>query len=205
MKINTVIFDLGGVLIDWNPRYVYRTIFKTEEEIDWFFENVATHDWNENQDAGYPIAKATEELIAQHPEWEKEIKAYYGRWEEMLGGPIHGTVEIFKQIKKMSGLRTYALTNWSAETFHIALDRYDFLHWFDGRLVSGEEKTRKPFPEFYQKLLNKFSIDPSQAVFIDDNLRNIKAAEELGINGIHFHNSGQLRDELGKFLKIPNA
>ena len=85
MKINTVIFDLGGVLIDWNPRYVYRTIFKTEEEIDWFFENVATHDWNENQDAGYPIAKATEELVAKHPEWEKEIKAYYGRWKEMLG------------------------------------------------------------------------------------------------------------------------
>jgi 2-haloacid dehalogenase len=196
MKINTVIFDLGGVLIDWNPRYVYRTIFKTEEEIDWFFENVATHDWNENQDAGYPIAKATEELVAQHPEWEKEIKAYYGRWEEMLGGPINGTVEIFKEIKKIQGLRTYALTNWSAETFHIALARYDFLHWFDGRLVSGEERTRKPFPEFYQKLLDKFSIDPSQAVFIDDNLRNIKAAEELGIKGIHFHDPGQLKKEL---------
>ena len=204
MEINTVIFDLGGVLIDWNPRYVYRTIFKTEEEIDWFFENVATHDWNENQDAGYPIAKATEELIAQHPEWEKEIKAYYGRWEEMLGGPIHGTVEIFKEIKKIQGLRTYALTNWSAETFHIALARYDFLHWFDGRLVSGEEGTRKPFPEFYQKLLDKFSIDPSQAVFIDDNLRNIKAAEELGIKGIHFHDPGQLKEELmdlGMILK----
>ncbi|TMI96646.1 MAG: HAD family phosphatase [Bacteroidetes bacterium] len=204
MKINTVIFDLGGVLIDWNPRYVYRTIFKTEEEIDWFFENVATHDWNENQDAGYPIAKATEELVAQHPEWEKEIKAYYGRWEEMLGGPIHGTVEIFKEIKKIQGLRTYALTNWSAETFHIALARYDFLHWFDGRLVSGEEGTRKPFPEFYQKLLDKFSIDPSQAVFIDDNLRNIKAAEELGIKGIHFHDPGQLKEELmdlGMILK----
>jgi 2-haloacid dehalogenase len=204
MKINTVIFDLGGVLIDWNPRYVYRTIFKTEEEIDWFFENVATHDWNENQDAGYPIAKATEELVAQHPEWEKEIKAYYGRWEEMLGGPIHGTVEIFKEIKQIQGLRTYALTNWSAETFHIALARYDFLHWFDGRLVSGEERTRKPFPEFYQKLLDKFSIDPSQAVFIDDNLRNIKAAEELGIKGIHFHDPGQLKKELtglGMILK----
>ena len=205
MKINTVIFDLGGVLIDWNPRYVYRTIFKTEEEIDWFFENVATHDWNENQDAGYPIAKATEELVAQHPEWEKEIKAYYGRWEEMLGGPIHETVKIFKQLKQIPDLRTYALTNWSAETFHIALQRYDFLHWFDGRLVSGEEKTRKPFHDFYQKLLNKFSIDPSQTVFIDDNLRNIKAAEELGIKGIHFHNPGQLRNELSKFLKIPNA
>jgi 2-haloacid dehalogenase len=195
MEINTVIFDLGGVLIDWNPRYVYRTIFKTEEEIDWFFENVATHDWNENQDAGYPIALATEELIAQHPEWESQIKAYYGRWEEMLGGPIQETVEIFKQLKK-AGLKTYALTNWSAETFHIALARYDFLHWFDGRLVSGEEKTRKPFPEFYQKLIDKFSIDPSKALFIDDNLRNIKGAEAFGIKGIHFQDPGQLKNEL---------
>lgn len=197
MEIDTIIFDLGGVLIDWNPRYVYRSIFKTEEEIDWFFENVATHDWNENQDAGYPIALATEELIAQHPEWEQQIRAYYGRWEEMLGGPIDETVEIFKKIKE-SGLKTYALTNWSAETFHIALDRYDFLHWFDGRLVSGEEKTRKPFPEFYQKLIDKFSIDPAKALFIDDNLRNIKGAEVLGIRGIHFHDPGQLRIELTK-------
>jgi 2-haloacid dehalogenase len=196
MKINTVIFDLGGVLIDWNPRYVYRTIFKTEEEIDWFFENVATHDWNENQDAGYPIAQATEELVAQHPEWEKEIKAYYGRWTEMLGGPIQGTVDIFRQLKDTPGLKTYALTNWSAETFHIALDRYEFLHWFDGRVVSGEERTRKPFPDFYQRLLDRYDVDPSQALFIDDNLRNVKAAEELGIKGIHFHTPEQLKKEL---------
>ena len=202
MEINTVIFDLGGVLIDWNPRYVYRTIFKTEEEIDWFFENVATHDWNENQDAGYPIALATEELVTQHPEWEHQIRAYYGRWEEMLGGPIEETVEIFKQLKQIPGLKTYALTNWSAETFHIALERFEFLHWFDGRLVSGEERTRKPFPEFYQRLVDKFSIDPLRSLFIDDNLRNVKGAEALGIKGIHFHSAGQLREELGKFFKL---
>ena len=199
MKINTVIFDLGGVLIDWNPRYVYRTIFKTEEEIDWFFENVATHDWNENQDAGYPIAKATDELVAQHPEWESQIRAYYGRWEEMLGGPIKETVEILRKLKKIPGLRTFALTNWSAETFHVALDRYEFLHWFDGRLVSGEERTRKPFPEFYQRLIDKFSIDPSKALFIDDNLRNINGAEVLGIRGIHYHDPVQLKEELKKY------
>lgn len=196
MEINTIIFDLGGVLIDWNPRYVYRTIFKTEEEIDWFFENVATNDWNENQDAGYPITKATEELAAKHPEWEKEIQAYYGRWTEMLGGPIHETVEIFRQLKKIPELKTYALTNWSAETFHIALERYDFLHWFDGRVVSGEEKTRKPFHVFYQKLLDRYDVDPARSLFIDDNLRNVNAAEELGIKGIHFHGPDQLKKEL---------
>jgi 2-haloacid dehalogenase len=196
MEIKTVIFDLGGVLIDWNPRYVYRTIFKTEEEIDWFFENVATHDWNENQDAGYPLDAATVDLIKKHPDLENEIRAYYGRWEEMLGGPIHETVEILKELKKIPGMKTYALTNWSAETFPIALERYDFLHWFDGRLVSGEERTRKPFPEFYQKLIDKFSIDPTKALFIDDNLRNIKGAEVLGIKGIHFHDPEQLKNEL---------
>jgi 2-haloacid dehalogenase len=196
MEINTVIFDLGGVLIDWNPRYVYRTIFKTEEEIDWFFENIATHDWNENQDAGYPLDAATEDLIKQHPDWENEIRAYYGRWTEMLGGPIHETVEILKELKKIPGMKTYALTNWSAETFPIALERYDFLHWFDGRLVSGEEKTRKPFADIYQKIIDKFSIDPAKAIFIDDNLRNIKGAEVLGIKGIHFHHPVQLKNEL---------
>jgi len=191
-----VIFDLGGVLIDWNPRYVYRTIFKKEEEIDWFFENIATHDWNENQDAGYPLDAATEDLIKKHPDWENEIRAYYGRWTEMLGGPIHDTVEILKELKKIPGMKTYALTNWSAETFPIALERYEFLHWFDGRLVSGEEKTRKPFADIYQKIIDKFSIDPAKAIFIDDNLRNINGAEALGIKGIHFLNAKELRNQL---------
>ena len=195
-NINTIIFDLGGVLIDWDPHKVYRTIFKTEKEIDWFFENIATHDWNENQDAGYPIAKATEELVAKHPEWENEIKAFYGRWVEMLGGPIAGTVDIFKQLKQNPTYKFYALTNWSAETFPIALDRFDFLQWFDGRLVSGEEKTRKPFPDFYKKLIDKFSIDPSRAVFIDDNLRNVKAGETLGLQGIHFTDPADLKIKL---------
>lgn len=198
-NINTVIFDLGGVLIDWDPRKVYRTIFKTEAEIDWFFKNICTSDWNENQDAGYPLANATEELVAKHPEWEKEIKAFYGRWVEMLGGPIQGTVDIFKQLKQSPDNRFYALTNWSAETFPIALEKFDFLQWFDGRLVSGEEKTRKPFLDFYQKLLDKFSIEASRAVFIDDNLRNIKAAESMGIKSIHFTDSADLKTELTKY------
>jgi len=195
-NINTVIFDLGGVLIDWNPRYVYRTIFKTEDEIDWFFENIATHDWNENQDAGYPLDAATEDLIKKHPDWENEIRAYYGRWTEMLGGPIHDTVEIFRKLIQQPGIKTYALTNWSAETFPVALERYDFLHWFDGRVVSGEEKTRKPFHEFYQRLLNRYHVNPTRALFIDDNLRNVKAGEALGIKGIHFTGAGDLKKEL---------
>jgi 2-haloacid dehalogenase len=197
-EITTIIFDLGGVLIDWNPRYVYRKIFKTEEEVEWFLENVATSDWNENQDAGYPLHKATEELIAKHPDWEPEIKAYYGRWLEMLGDAIHETVDIFHQLKKSGKYRIYALTNWSAETFPHARGRFEFFNWFDGVVVSGEEKMKKPSSVFYQLLLDRYDLQPSSTIFIDDNLRNVKAAEKLGITGIHFHNPLQLKEELNR-------
>lgn len=195
-KISTIIFDLGGVLIDWNPRYVYRTIFDNEEKIDWFFENICTSDWNENQDAGRSLNEATEELVIAYPEYEKEIRAYYGRWEEMLGGAIQDTVEILRTLKEEKKYKLYALTNWSAETFPVALQRYDFLKWFDGIIMSGEEKTRKPFADIYRLLLTRFNVNASEAIFIDDNLRNIKGAEEEGIEGIHFQSPEQLLSTL---------
>jgi 2-haloacid dehalogenase len=201
--INTIIFDLGGVLIDWNPHYVFHDdYFDTTKTRDYFFEHICTSDWNENQDAGYPIAKATEERIVLFPEWEKEIRDYYGRWTEMLGGPIHETVDIFRELKQNSRLKIYALTNWSAETFPVALERFDFLQWFDGRVVSGEEKMRKPFPEFYRLLLNRYNVKPEEALLIDDNLRNVKAGELLGIQSIHFKNATELKDGLIGFQLI---
>jgi 2-haloacid dehalogenase len=201
--INTIIFDLGGVLIDWNPLYVFHDdYFDTTETRDYFFKNICTPDWNENQDAGYPIAKATEERIALFPEWEKEIRDYYDRWTEMLGGPIQETVDIFKQLKQNPELKFYALTNWSAETFPIALERFDFLHWFDGRVVSGEEGMRKPFPEFYQLLLNRYNAKSQEALFIDDNLRNVKAAEGLGIKSIQFQDPENLKSQLIRYFEF---
>ena len=137
-KIDTIVFDLGGVLIDWNPDYVYKHIFPNETERKWFYDNICTPDWNEEQDAGRSLGEGTEHLVKKFPEHETSIRAYYGRWKEMLGGPIHETVEIFRQLKFHTDLKLYALTNWSAETFPVALELYDFLHWFDGRLVSGE-------------------------------------------------------------------
>lgn len=195
-KIEAVIFDLGGVLIDWNPSYVFDKMFENEEKKKHFFENICTPDWNEKQDAGRTIKEANEELLAKHPEWKEYIEAYYGRWEEMLGGPIHETVEIFKQLKESGKYKLYALTNWSAETFPVALELYEFLHWFDGRVVSGEEKMRKPFPEFYQLILDRFHLTPEHTLFIDDNLRNIKAAEEIGLRTIVFESPQQLKEEL---------
>ena len=195
-KINTIIFDLGGVLIDWNPKYVYKTIFQDEKDMDWFFQNICTFDWNEEQDAGRTIAEANEILIRKHPDHEANIRAYYDRWEEMLAGPIEETVEILRELKRNPELKLYALTNWSAETFPVALKKYEFLHWFDGRIVSGEEKLRKPFPEIYRRLVNKFSIDAGAALYLDDNTRNLVPAKELGMATIHFQNPGQFRREL---------
>ncbi len=197
-QINTVVFDLGGVLIDWNPEYVYRKIFDSEEEVKWFLKNICTGDWNEEQDAGRSLAEGTALLIDKFPEQEANIRAFYDRWVEMLGGPIPGTVEVFRSIKEQPALKTFALTNWSAETFPIALEKYDFLHWFDGRLVSGEEKTRKPFLDFYQTLISKFEIDPKKSVFVDDNARNLVPAKELGFETIHFQSPEQFRSELDR-------
>ncbi|HEX8039284.1 MAG TPA: HAD family phosphatase [Chryseosolibacter sp.] len=195
-KINTIIFDLGGVLIDWNPRYLYRKIFKTEDEVSWFLENICTSEWNDLQDAGRSFEEATKELIAKHPEFEEPITAWYSRWHETISGPIPGTVEVLKGIKESEKFRLYALTNWSAETFPWAMARFEFLHWFEGIVVSGIEKTRKPLPEFYQILFNRYTINPSEAVFIDDNIKNINGARALGLDTIIFSNPGQLAEEL---------
>ena len=200
ITIKTIIFDLGGVLIDWNPEYLYLDVFKGDRvKMNTFFEQVCTMDWNENQDAGYPLSQATEDRIGLFPEYETLIKIYYGRWEEMLGEAIVGSVQILKKLIDEPRFRVVALTNWSAETFPVALKRFDFLHWFEGIIVSGTEKTRKPFPEIFQITLDRFNIAPSETLFIDDNLRNIRGAEALGINGIHFLTPEKLIKDLNNF------
>ena len=199
-KIDTIIFDLGGVLIDWNPEYVFLDVFEGDrQKMQWFFDTICTSDWNENQDAGYPMAQATEDRVALFPEYEKEIRMFYGRWVEMLGDAINGTVTILKKLIDSKDYKVVALTNWSAETFPIALDRFEFLHWFEGIIVSGEEKTRKPFDAIYNLTLERFNIKAENAIFIDDNLRNIEAANNLGINGIPFTSPEQLQLQLKTF------
>lgn len=194
----TIIFDLGAVLIDWNPRYLYRKIFQDEDKMEWFLANICTPDWNEEQDAGRSFREATNLLISLHPEWEKEIMAFWHRWEEMLAGPITGTVDILKGLKSSNKYQLLALTNWSAETFPVAQKKYEFLGWFEGIVMSGEEKTRKPFREFYEIMINRYRLDPKHCLFIDDNLRNIEGAAVLGIPGIHFSDPIQLRSGLEK-------
>jgi 2-haloacid dehalogenase len=202
-EIKTIIWDLGNVLINWDPNHLFNQLIKDEEQRTYFLANVCTMDWNENQDAGYPIEKATEELVAKHPEWKANIEAYYGRWVEMLGGPIPGSVDIFRVLKEQTNLKHYALTNWSHELFPTALKLYDFLHWFDGRVVSGEERMRKPEPAFYQILLDRYQLHVDDVIFIDDNLRNVRAAEAMGIRSIHFHSPDQLKQALIKEKILP--
>ncbi len=199
-SINTIIFDLGGVLIDWNHEYVYLEVFNGDrKKMQWFFDNICTNEWNENQDAGYPMVKATEERIALFPEYEDLIKLFYGRWVDMLGDEILETVEILDKLIKSDKYKVVALTNWSHETFPIALNRFDFLHWFEGIVVSGEEKTRKPFTDIYNITLTRYNIDAKHSIFIDDNLKNINTANMLGINGIHFKNPKLLIEQLKSF------
>lgn len=195
-KIETIVFDLGGVLVDWSPEYVFKNLIPDAEKRKWFFDNICTSDWNEEQDAGRSIKEATEGLVAAHPSYETEIRAFYGRWEEMLAGQIDDTVEILRELVDNKKYRIYALTNWSAETFPVALARFEFLQWFEGIVVSGVEKTRKPFADFYHILFDRYQIDPATAIFIDDNAKNIVGSAAVGMRAIHFLSPAQLRKEL---------
>lgn len=194
--IETVIFDLGNVLINWDRKNLYRKIFKDEDKMNYFLDNVATMDWNEQQDAGRLWSVATDILVRQHPAFEPEIRAYFDRWTEMLDGAIEGTVEILKEIHESKRYRLYALTNWSDELFHHAIERFDFLELFEGIVVSGREFMKKPDLRIYHLTLNRYNIKAETAVFIDDSQRNIDAAKQLNIHGIHFKSPEQLRKDL---------
>ncbi len=202
-NIKNIIFDLGGVLVDWNPDKVFIKVFEGDKQkMEYFYAEVCTHDWNENQDTGYPMAKATEERVALFPEFEKEIRMYYDRWDEMLGDQIQGTVDILKKLTNSTEYKVVALTNWSHETFPKAIKKFEFLQWFEGILVSGVEKTRKPFPEIYELTLNRFDLKAEESLFIDDNLRNVEAARALGIHSIQFHSPEQLAQESKDYIKF---
>ena len=194
-KIKTVVFDIGGVLIDWNPRHLFRKVFENGEEMEWFLANICTYEWNLQQDGGKLFSVATAELQENYPEYSDKIALYYGRWEEMLDGEIKGTVEIFRRLKS-AGMPLYALSNWSHEAFPVAYGKYDFMKEFDGLVVSGYEKLLKPDHAIYRVLIQRYGVNPEEAVYIDDNKPNADAAAELGFNAIHFSSPEQLKTEL---------
>jgi 2-haloacid dehalogenase len=194
MKIENVIFDFGGVLVDWNPRYLYRDYFQDESAMENFLHTVCTDEWNVEQDRGRSLAEGTRLLQDKFPEFHALIQLYYDQWEVMLHGDIPETVSLLYQLKEKYNI--YGLTNWSAETITIAYERFSFFKEFDGIVVSGEEKLIKPDQKLYHLLLDRYNLKAENTIFIDDNLKNVKAAEELGMIAIHFKSSGQLETVL---------
>lgn len=190
-----VVFDLGGVLIDWNPRYLYRQLFDDEAAMESFLAEVVTPEWNGKQDAGRTWAEAVEVLVKEHPEQRDLIEAYWHRWQETLGDAIAPTVEILDELRA-TGVRLIALSNWSAETFPIARPRYPFLEWFDGIVISGDLKVAKPDPRIFRFLLDRHGLDPRATVFIDDSEANVRAAAALGITALRFVDAKGLRRDL---------
>ena len=203
--IDTVVFDLGGVLIDWDPRHLYRTIFTgpdAEADMELFLAQVCTPEWNAEQDRGRTLAEATAILVERHPDQAELIEAYYGRWDEMLGRPIEGTVRVAAALKR-GGLRLVALSNWSAETFPRARRRMTFLDDFDGVLISGAVGLIKPDRAIFDLVAQRHQIAPSRAIFIDDSPKNVAAAAEAGFDAIVFESPDQLRHELaGRGLPV---
>ncbi|HYM84790.1 MAG TPA: HAD family phosphatase [Candidatus Dormibacteraeota bacterium] len=194
---SVAVFDLGGVLVDWDPRHLYRRLFDDPEEMEAFLEEVALAEWNAQQDAGRPFAEAVEILSARYPHRRELIEAFRSRWPETLGGEIDGSVEILAELGDR-GVRRYALSNWSAETFPVALERFEWLRWFDGVLISGEVGVIKPDPRIFRRLAERFTIDPAQAVFIDDSIANVEAAARFGFHSIAFRDPASLRAELAQ-------
>ncbi len=194
-KITTVVFDFGGVLIDWNPRHLYRKLFQSDQEVEWFLENVCTSEWNVMQDAGRPFEIAIDERKEKYPSYSKEIEAYFHRWREMVTGEIQGSKEVLISLKS-SGYNVYGLTNWSDQTFSIIPEEFDILNFLDGVVVSGKEGVVKPDPDIYQLLIDRYDIDPASSVFIDDSKSNIDVAQSLGFHTIHFKSSDQMKSEL---------
>jgi 2-haloacid dehalogenase len=192
--INTIIFDFGGVLIDWNPRYMYRDEFEESSEMEDFLSRICTDDWNLQQDKGRTLAEGTRMLQEKFPEHAMKIQLYYDQWEKMVKGDIPQNVALLQKLKEKYKL--YGLTNWSAETFPIVFRRYPFFTLFDGIVVSGEEKLIKPDKKIFEIMLERFRLEAKYAVFIDDNLNNIQAAKELGFATIHVQEKTDLKREL---------
>ncbi|HTE53868.1 MAG TPA: HAD family phosphatase [Kofleriaceae bacterium] len=195
MSARVVVFDLGGVLIDWNPRHLFRKLVPDPAEVEELLATVCTQGWNEQQDAGRALAEATAELVALHPHRAELIRCYYDRWDEMMAGAIDGTVALLEELDGR-GVPLYALTNFSAETFPHARRRFPFLSRFRAIVMSGEERLVKPDPRFYRLLLDRHRLVPGETLFIDDSAVNVEAARALGMAGHHFRDPAALRAEL---------
>jgi 2-haloacid dehalogenase len=197
--VEAVVFDLGGVLLDWDPRHLYRKLFPDEVAMEHFLATVCTPDWHEPHDRGLPTVPSCAELARRHPDRAELIWAWAERSEEMVGGVINGSIEVLEEVKR-TGLPCYALTNMEAETYPLRLARFPFLGWFDGTVVSGVEGMAKPDPAIFHRLLERFGLRPSSTLMIDDRCENLEAAAEVGMQTVQFRSPHQLRRDLAERL-----
>ncbi len=194
-KIRAVIFDFGGVLVDWSPHNLYRHFIKQPHEIDRFLSEINFAEWNAQQDKGRPFAQAVAELSSEFPQHARLISAFHEHWEDSIVGSIDGTVVILRKLKQL-GYPLYGLSNWSAETFPLVREKHTYFDLFDDIIISGEVKLIKPDPQIFRFMLDKFKLEAQACLFIDDSMANIKTANELGFATIHFQSPAQLEIEL---------
>jgi 2-haloacid dehalogenase len=194
-QVDAVVFDIGGVLLDWNPRYLYQHLFDDPAELDDFLARVCTSEWHATHDLGADTLTSCQALAREHPDYASQIMAWADRREEMISGQIEGTVAILDELRS-AGVPCFVLSNMEADAFAVRRDRYPFFGWVDGCVISGIEKVAKPDARIFEIMIERFGLDPARTAFIDDQPRNIAAARALGLVALRFESPPALRTEL---------
>lgn len=200
--IKNVVFDFGGVLLDWNPRYFYKSIFNDDQKMEYFLQNIATSTWNAQMDKGRSFEECMKELAEQYPEYKDPIMLYRKGWETMLKGPIESGMRVLDAVMNAQKFKLYGLTNWSAETFPGTFNKYKFLQKFEGIVVSGEEQMIKPEKGIYLTLIERYNLVPEETFFMDDNIQNVETALSRGINAVQFTGTDKNLEQIAKILNI---
>ena len=197
----TVVFDVGNVLLRWDPRFLYRRIFADEERMEWFLANVCTSTWNVEQDRGRDWDEAVALLVEHHPEHELAIRAFHERWHETVSGAIDENVAVLERLRE-AGVPTYCITNFSGAKFREAQGRFPFLARFSGAIVSGDERLLKPDPAIYRLLLSRYGLEAEACLFVDDSVANVEGARAVGMQALHYQEPVDLGAELRR-LGLP--
>jgi 2-haloacid dehalogenase len=195
VQIENIVFDFGGVLVDWNPRHLYAEEFQDHNEMEYFLKSVCSPEWNSRQDAGRSFSDGILELEKHYPNYSNMIRKYFTEWHRMLKDEISENVDVLLQVQKKQQYNLYGLTNWSTETMPIARQRFSFFDIFIGIVISGEEKMIKPDKNIYRLLLDRYSIEAKHSLFIDDSFANVQTALEMGFHALHYHRDLNLESE----------
>lgn len=201
LMIKNIIFDFGGVLVDWNPHYLFDSYFNDKEETEWFVKTVVSSEWNAEMDGGKPFDVAVKERILLFPDYKEAIELYKNEWMKTMGEEIPGMYDFIKSLKENGFPVLYGLTNWSNETFPEVRKKYRIFGLIDNIVVSGDEKMLKPNPEIYLTLTDRYHLNPEECLFIDDNIANVNGAINVGMSSVLFQGVDKLRADIQRLLK----